>query len=371
MFGHWMIYVGARLALCLVQAMRIETCQTLSRWLAHLAYDVLRLRRPVIDDNLRHAFPDQSPAQIRRVALGMWEHVILMVCELAHVPRKLHDTNWRDYVRMSDADMQLLLKHLLSPRPVVIVSGHFGNFEVGGIVAGLLGFPTFTVARPLDNPYLHRFVTRFREATGQFMLPKRGSAAQLDAILQAGGTMVLLGDQAAGPKGCWVEFFGRPASCHKAVALFSLVNLRAPVAGLQPEGTSDAIRHRGFRGIRSAAGSKRWRPRVDPVVQQAFGAYDSDGARSVLVAAQSLEEQAGPGVENGGPETRYRPRPVRRWSAQADPGGVRAATVSVLVGRCLRSATTGGGDGRRPRLRRPALTPMTRAMRRPDFDRGR
>jgi Kdo2-lipid IVA lauroyltransferase/acyltransferase len=39
----------------------------------------------------------------------------------------------------------------------------------------------------------------------------------------------VLGDQAAGIKGCWVDFFGRPASAHKAVALFSLAN-NAPLA---------------------------------------------------------------------------------------------------------------------------------------------
>src|SRR4029077_19031357 len=34
----------------------------------------------------------------------------------------------------------------------------------------------------------------------------------------------LLGDQHAGNRGCWVEFFGRPASTNKAIALFSLAN---------------------------------------------------------------------------------------------------------------------------------------------------
>jgi KDO2-lipid IV(A) lauroyltransferase len=154
--------------------------------------------------------------------------VILMGCELAHVPRKIHDSNWRDYVIIPPADIELLVRHLLSPRPVVVVSGHFGNFELGGIMSGMLGFPTVTVARPLDNPYLHRYLTRFRERTGQFMVDKKGTAVQLDAVLQSGGTLVLLGDQSAGPKGCWIEFFGRPASCHKAIALFSLVN-RAPM----------------------------------------------------------------------------------------------------------------------------------------------
>ena len=47
------------------------------------------------------------------------------------------------------------------------------------------------------------------------------------AVAQAqksGGTLVILGDQHAGPKGCWVDFFGRPASSHKAVAVFCLAH---------------------------------------------------------------------------------------------------------------------------------------------------
>lgn len=227
-FGQWLVYFLIRIVVCVVQSLSMDSCQRLARWLAWLAYDVLRIRRKTTDENLRHAFPEWTDRERMTLARRMWEHMTLMLCEIVHVPRKIHETNWREYVHIPRDEMRVMVEHLLSPRPSVLVSGHFGNFEVGGVVSGLLGFPTFTVARPLDNPYLHTFVTRFRERTGQFMLPKRGSARQLDAILQAGGTMVLLADQAAGPKGCWVEFFGRPASCNKAVALFSLVN-RAPM----------------------------------------------------------------------------------------------------------------------------------------------
>jgi KDO2-lipid IV(A) lauroyltransferase len=80
----------------------------------------------------------------------------------------------------------------------------------------------------LDNPFLHRFITNFRGSTGQFMIPKKGSAKQIDHILGTGSNLVLLGDQYAGPKGSIVKFFHRPASCHKAVALFSLLN-KAPM----------------------------------------------------------------------------------------------------------------------------------------------
>ncbi len=226
--SDWIVYMTVRWIMSLIQALPIETCQTLARFLAWLSWRVLRIRRSVVEENLAHAFPELTPHERDRMALEMWEHIVLMMCEVAHVPRKLHETNWREYVHISDADMSTFLRYLMDPRPLVTVSGHFGNFEVAGILGGLMGFPSFAVARPLDNPWLDRFVNRFRQRTGQFILPKRGSAKQIDALLQVGGTLMLLGDQAAGPKGCWVEFFHRPASCHKAVALFSLVN-RAPM----------------------------------------------------------------------------------------------------------------------------------------------
>jgi KDO2-lipid IV(A) lauroyltransferase len=156
------------------------------------------------------------------MARAMWEHLFLMMCEIAHAPRKIHRRNWHQFVSISNK--RELVRYLLDPRPIVMVSAHFGNFEMGGFIAGLLGFPSHTVARTLDNPYLERFVRRFREANGQYILPKNGSAAQIDRLLQTGGLLVALGDQNAGPKGCWVNFFGRPASYHKAIALFPLIH---------------------------------------------------------------------------------------------------------------------------------------------------
>jgi KDO2-lipid IV(A) lauroyltransferase len=100
---------------------------------------------------------------------------------------------------------------------------------VAGYAAGLYGFSNYTIARPLDNPYLDRFIGNFRRLNGQYILPKQGSAPKIQKILDGSGTLVLLGDQYAGQKGCWVDFFGRPASCHKGIALFSLAN-NAPLA---------------------------------------------------------------------------------------------------------------------------------------------
>ncbi len=215
-----LVYLMVRLAVCVMQALPLETCATWARGLAYLAADVLKIRDDVVDDNLRHAFPDMPPDERRLLARRMWEHLLLMAFEVMHAPRKIHDTNWRDYVRLVNPD--IIIRACFDDRPVVLISGHYGNFELSGYVLALLGFPSFTVARPLDNPYLDRFINDFRGRTGQYILSKKGSASEINEVMAAGGTLALLGDQYAGRKGCWVKFFGRPASSHKAVALFSL-----------------------------------------------------------------------------------------------------------------------------------------------------
>ncbi|MBC8354597.1 MAG: lysophospholipid acyltransferase family protein [Planctomycetes bacterium] len=218
----WLGYVAVRILICMIQAVRIETCAAIARQLAVIANDVVRLRGTVVDDNLRNVFPDLADAERRHVSRRMWEHLLLMVCEIAHAPRKIHRGNWRSHV--SFGGRRQIVQLLLDPRPTVLVAGHFGNFELGGFITGLLGFPSFTVARTLDNPYLDRYINSFRGANGQFILPKQGSSAQVQAVLAGGGVLSLLGDQHAGPKGCWVEFLGRPASCHKAIALFPMTS---------------------------------------------------------------------------------------------------------------------------------------------------
>jgi len=180
----------------------------------------------VVDENLAHAFPEMGPKERHRLIRRMWRHLFLLVMEVAHAPRKIHETNWRKYVKLGNE--KYLMQLLLSDQATLITSAHFGNFEAGGYLLGLLGFPTHTVARTLDNPYLDRFLNRFRGATGQYMIPKNGGYDQIVDVLTRGGVMLFLADQYAGPKGCWVEFFGRQASAHKAIALLAFEH-QAPV----------------------------------------------------------------------------------------------------------------------------------------------
>ncbi len=216
------VYLVVRVCICVVQATRVETGEAVARRLAWLFGDVLKIRAKVVDDNLAHAFPQLDTTERKQIARRMWEHLFLLVLEVAHTPRKIHETNWRHYITLVDADR--LVRLLLNDRPTLIITAHFGNFEVAGVALGILGFPSHTVARSLDNPYLDRFLNRFRALSGQHMIPKNGGYDQIVDVLARGGTMTFLADQYAGPKGCWVEFFGRQASAYKAIGLLAMDN---------------------------------------------------------------------------------------------------------------------------------------------------
>ena len=269
----WLVYLAVRLLVCFVQAIPISLCARIAEMLAWLAFDKLEFRAAITMENLSLAFPDMSEAERKRIARQMWRHIVLLICELVHAPRKIRRYNWRNYVRTKNIDREV--EHLLADGPVIVVSGHFGNFEVGGVISALLGYPTYSVARSFDNPFLDRFMKHFRESTGQHILPKRGSSYQVDQVLTDNGTLMLLGDQSAGPKGCWIEFFGRLASCHKSVALFSLTQ-EAPMV---------------------VAYSKRVDGRPMQFELGVLGVYDpkTDGSRSVNELTQwhtALLEQA-------------------------------------------------------------------------------
>jgi KDO2-lipid IV(A) lauroyltransferase len=216
------VYLAVRLAVCLVQALPPAVAFQLAEFLAWLAYTVDRRHREVAADNLRHAFPDlvADPVKLDRLVRATYRHFLRMVVEIALLPRKMHPTTWRKYLSMYPAVR--FVEPMLDDRALLIVTGHFGNWEMAGFMLGANGFKTYAIARTLDNPRLERFLTRFRTKTGQQIIAKNDDFDRLTAVLKGNGKVATLADQDAGPRGVFVDFFGRPASTHKAVALMAI-----------------------------------------------------------------------------------------------------------------------------------------------------
>ncbi len=213
-------YYAFRAVVCFVQIVSLERCDRMCRLLAWVFSNWIPLRQSLIRENLQMIFPEWGPDRSEYVTEKMWHHLLLMCCEITQAPRKVHRENWHDHFYIPDR--RSMLKIVMDERPTVLVSAHFGNFELAGFLTGLFGVSTTTIARPLDNGFVHDYITKFRSLGGQYYLAKEGSAQQIQNLLGKGGNLTLLADQHAGAKGCWVDFLGKPASCHKGLALFTL-----------------------------------------------------------------------------------------------------------------------------------------------------
>jgi Kdo2-lipid IVA lauroyltransferase/acyltransferase len=220
----WGEYVAFRWGICLIETLPVRAALRLATTLAivvHYGLPRKWSRYAVSRENLRRAFGDSvSEAWINQTVFRMWVHLFRMVVELVQAPRKLHR---QTYHAVCDfPDLAYTNEALLSGRPVLLLGGHFGNWEVINGLFGVWGFPMGVIAREMDNPYLDGWFRRYREFYGHRLLQKKGDFDGILEVLQHGGNVALLGDQDAGSRGLFVDFFGHPASTYKSIALLAL-----------------------------------------------------------------------------------------------------------------------------------------------------
>jgi Kdo2-lipid IVA lauroyltransferase/acyltransferase len=224
----YLVYLVVRSLVAFAQMLSIEQSYSLARFLGWVLYHADKRHREVGLDNLKHAYGDAMSEKERdEVVRGVYCHFCMMLIEILHLPRKIQLTNWRDFFVL-EGHGHLLDLFMSGKRPLIFLTGHYGNWEMAGYVFGLFGFPTVAVARTLDNPYLERYLKSFRERTGQQLIPKSGGFDQMVEVLKNNRALSFLADQDAGQRGLYVDFFGRPASTHKAIALLA-IEYQAPV----------------------------------------------------------------------------------------------------------------------------------------------
>jgi len=225
----YLVYLAVRSVVAFGQMLSIEQSYALARFLAWVIYLVDKRHRQVGLDNLTQAFGDRyNDLERDQIVRGVYRHFCMMLMEILHTPRKIHLENYRDRIEL--VGLAPMMDHWMTGnRPLIILTGHYGNWELAGYLFGMFGFPTVSVARTLDNPYLERYLRSFREKTGQSLVPKSGGFDQMVEVLESNRALSFLADQDAGQRGLYVDFFGRPASTHKAIALLAIAH-SAPVA---------------------------------------------------------------------------------------------------------------------------------------------
>ena len=192
----------------------------MGRRLGDLGYVLTPGRRKTALTNLARAFPDLAPAARRRICRRSYQHLGLMVIELAALlARPLEDTLHR--IRIDG------LEHLRTTVDqhgrALLLTAHLGNWELLPVACRLTGYRLSVVLRPLDAPWLDRLATRMRERSAVDLIDKRAALRPVLRALASGAMVGILLDQnAARREGVFVPFFGRPASTSKSMAVLAL-----------------------------------------------------------------------------------------------------------------------------------------------------
>ncbi|MEM9701523.1 MAG: lysophospholipid acyltransferase family protein [Planctomycetota bacterium] len=176
-------------------------------------------RGKVARENLAVAFPELTEAEANARIRAMWTHLFRLVTEMAVFNRKMRRGNIMDVICFRNRDETT--RALNAGRPLIVLGGHFGNWEVSAASFGAFGIPISVVARDMDNPLIHGWFEEKRRTSGGRLISKKGGGSEVTEVLEAGGIVGLLGDQDAGSRGLFVPFFGKDASTFKSIALLA------------------------------------------------------------------------------------------------------------------------------------------------------
>lgn len=172
--------------------------------------------------NLRRAFGSAlTPAQARRMTRRVCESVTQAVAEGVWC---LRPGGAAAFVRagcVTEEHPELARRALADPRPKLLVTAHLGSWDLAIIWARMAHGRGAVVQRAFDNRVLQAALEWARAPLGD-TIPKRGAAGETLNRLRQGQSVAMIVDENAGPRGCFVPFFGRKASAHRTPALLAI-----------------------------------------------------------------------------------------------------------------------------------------------------
>ncbi len=216
---HRAEYLALRAVACELLKLPPAAALRVSAAAGALAYRLLKKRTGIGRDNIAAAFPSMSPPEVEALLKSVYANLFRLAGEIFYLRRLVRPSNWSRLIQIENGSRALDV--FLEGRGAILVSGHLGNWELLGHVLPYIGLPAHTLARPLDNPLVDRYILGVRESGLSRLILKRGAGAKIERILSGAGFISLLVDQDAGHRGAFVPFFGRHASTWRTPAILS------------------------------------------------------------------------------------------------------------------------------------------------------
>jgi KDO2-lipid IV(A) lauroyltransferase len=225
------------LLLALPYRWRVPLCGwVMARIVAPLAGWPKRIR-----DNLAHTLPDLPGDQIDRLVAEVPENIGRTVIEIYSGAEFIARTT---QLPLTGDGVAALEAAQAAGQPVILATGHFGNYDAVRAALIARGYPLGALYRPMTNPWFNDHYVAAIGTIGQPIFERgRSGMGQMLKHLRGGGMLGILPDQRM-HKGVKLTFFGREALTALSAADMALKYdcLLIPTYAIrQPDGLSFQI----------------------------------------------------------------------------------------------------------------------------------
>ncbi|MBU9696589.1 lysophospholipid acyltransferase family protein [Rhodobacteraceae bacterium HSP-20] len=237
----WLSDRAIRAAIGLMRILPFDMRRELAAFLMTRIVSPLGGFRRRIRENLALVRPDLSPADIRRLERAVPRSIGRTLAELYSGP---------DFVArvarepLQGAGVAALEEAHRTNRPVLLVTGHIGNYDAirGGLIAR--GYRVGGLYRPMDNTFFNAHYVAAISRIGTPLFPRgRKGLTDMVRFLRGGGMVGVVLDQSMGD-GALLSFFGQPALTSLSPAQMALRYdaLIVPTYGIRrPDGGFDMV----------------------------------------------------------------------------------------------------------------------------------
>jgi Kdo2-lipid IVA lauroyltransferase/acyltransferase len=226
-FAHRAEYAAIRGAAAAMQRLSFRRAGAIGERIGRLGYRPLGIRRAVVERQLAAAFPDLDSAALERIARASYANLGRTSVETAILPSYSPEQIIDLFEEVNG--WSIVEERLSRGKGLIVVTGHLGNWELGGAYVAARGLPIDAVARHMANPLFDRYLTATRQRIGMSVLHDEEAVRRVPRSLRGGRVVAFLVDQGAvGLASTWVPFFGRYAKTPRGPAVFAL-RLGTPV----------------------------------------------------------------------------------------------------------------------------------------------
>ena len=206
----------------LLRALPLERAVRLGAFLGGRIAAIDRFNRPVAMRNLEIAFPESSHAQRLAVLRDSYRNWGRMAAEWTHL-HELNRGNIERYVAYDGLENMLEAERSSQGRGALVVTAHFGNFELMAAAHAMYGYRVAVVHRPLRNPRIDVLVSGTRAHFGNLNVDRRFAARTVLRLLRDNWMVVIPLDLDV-RRGLFVDFFSIKACTSTGLARLAIAS---------------------------------------------------------------------------------------------------------------------------------------------------